>query len=362
VTIVYDFQAFQLQRRGGISRYVVEIARELASAHAVRVVAPLHVNRCLRDEPAVPRSGLYLGSLAHGLSPFADALNRWASRAALARIKPDVLHETYYARRPLSPRRRPVVITVYDMIHELYPDLYPDDDTAARKAAAVERADHILCISRTTQEDLIRILGVDRGKTTVTYLGCAWDGAPDHVGPSPCRRPYLLFVGDRGAHKNFRTLLAAFAASGRLRKDFTLVCFGAAFTVSERAAMTALGLTADDVEHARGPDRRLREYYRHATMLIVPSRYEGFGLTPIEAMTLGCPVVASRGGSLPEILGRAAEYFDADSAGDLGDAIERVADSVEKQAELRALGRERAARYTWASCAAKTLEAYRRLG
>ena len=110
------------------------------------------------------------------------------------------------------------VLTVFDMIHELFPaDFPPNDRTAIDKAAAVLRADHIICISEHTRRDLIRILGVPHKKTSVIHLGSSLRPTGAQV-DLPVRRPFLLFVGARSSYKNFASLLRAYAASGWLMK------------------------------------------------------------------------------------------------------------------------------------------------
>ena len=116
------------------------------------------------------------------------------------------------------------------MIPEIFPSPGSERHTRLKKAA-VMRADQVVCISKTTQEDLIRIFGIDRAKTSVAYLGgvrrhswstCAGDGLKSSRG-----RPYILYVGVRGEHKNFLGFLRAFGGSSRLKRDFDIVCFGA---------------------------------------------------------------------------------------------------------------------------------------
>ena len=94
---------------------------------------------------------------------------------------------------------------------------------------------------------------------------------------------------------------------------------------------------------------------------MLSSRWEGFGLTGLEAMATGTPVAATRAGSLPEVLGDAAEYFPPEDRDALREALHRVLGDSERRIELQARGRERAARFTWRRCAEETLAAYRAL-
>ncbi|GAB3316788.1 hypothetical protein GCM10027428_19360 [Haliea atlantica] len=125
--------------------------------------------------------------------------------------------------------------------------------------------------------------------------------------------------------------------------------------------MGKLGLKRGQVQHHIGNDSSLRNFYRHASAFVYPSLYEGFGIPPLEAMANDCPVVSSRAGSMPEILGEAAEFFDPSDYNQLASAIETVVFSSNRRAELIRLGQERLKNYSWKRCAEETLEVYRRL-
>ncbi|NBS14524.1 MAG: glycosyltransferase, partial [Verrucomicrobia bacterium] len=99
---------------------------------------------------------------------------------------------------------------------------------------------------------------------------------------------------------------------------------------------------------------------QEATLLVYPSLYEGFGLPPLEAMASGCPVVSSRAGSLPEICGEAAEYFDPASEDEMAAKIALILESSARQADLRARGMERAGTFSWEKMAEETADIYRR--
>ena len=115
------------------------------------------------------------------------------------------------------------------------------------------------------------------------------------------------------------------------------------------------------MRHAGGNDRAMTRLYRGASALVYPSRYEGFGLPPLEAMSYGCPVVASSSASMPEVIGDAGEYFDPERPDSIAPAIERVVFSQERTDELIELGKIRATLFTWKRCADETLGVYRQL-
>ena len=167
-------------------------------------------------------------------------LNAELTRWLLHRNPPDVVHETYYSIPKLSPARTRTVVTVYDMIHEKFASLFPDGHRASlAKAQAIERADHVICISETTRSDLLGMLTVDPKKVSVVHLASSLSGfVPPCLEPPKVPSPYLLYVGHRDGYKNFTNLMRAYAQSRRLRDTFKLVCFaGGAIRKEEKAEM-----------------------------------------------------------------------------------------------------------------------------
>jgi glycosyltransferase involved in cell wall biosynthesis len=208
--------------------------------------------------------------------------------------------------------------------------------------------------------------GIDPARITVTHLaahsldtvGTASDALPERVPFAP----YLLFVGRREGYKNFGGLLAAVGRTPRLRDESHIVAFGGSPLSSMQVAEAeAAGVSPERLLHVSGGDEILANLYKGATALVYPSMYEGFGLPPLEAMSYGCPVCVSNASSIPEVVGDAGEYFDPDDPDDIASAISRVVFDPERRQALSVAGRKRAAMFTWAACAERTAEVYRRL-
>ena len=362
--IAFDHQIFGWQEYGGISRYAFELASALhgKDPHEVAIFCPLSVNRYLEHAPA----GLLRGGRRVPVFPKSGriyrTLNGWLAGPAMRRFRPDIVHETYYAGRGVAVLGARRILTVYDMIHERFPENFsPADPTRREKSLAAARADHIICISEQTRQDLIEFLQVPHEKTSVVHLGFALNTGRQPVEDrAPHQRPYLLFVGTRGGYKNFHQLIKAFAASPMLRSSLQLVCFGGgAFRPSELEAIAKLGLDSTVVTQVSGNDQLLAQYYRHARIFVYPSRYEGFGIPPLEAMSFDCPVACSNVSSIPEVVGNAAELFDPDSVDSMKQALERVTSGESRRQALVAQGRERLLKFSWTSCAEATQEVYR---
>lgn len=364
--IVYGHQIFTRQAYGGVSRYIHEISRRIPALQgdATEVFAPLHVNAYLPGNPRLIQPSRRLRKFRGG----ALLLGAVDIAAGFARVRVrkdvDIFHASYYPQVDYRPRNSGLVVTVYDMIHEREPGSFSRHDPTARlKRRAVSAADHVICISKHTQHDLIEILGVPAEKTSVIHLGhsLTCDAASPHARPQ-AGEPFLLYVGNRGGYKNFALLLHAFAASQALRDGFAIVCFGGGpFTAAESAAATAAGLPAGRLRHAQGSDDLLSSLYASASAFVYPSLYEGFGIPPLEAMAHGCPVLCARASSLPEVAGPAAEYFDPLDPGDLARAIERVVGSPAHARALVDEGFRRVVAFSWDKCAAETLALYRRI-
>ena len=122
-----------------------------------------------------------------------------------------------------------------------------------------------------------------------------------------------------------------------------------------------MGLASDSVVQFGGPDALLASLYREAAALIYPSSYEGFGIPPLEAMSVGCPVICSNTSSIPEVVGSAGVYFDPANIDAQRVALESVLQSSEVRSSLITEGYDRHKHFSWSRCASETLAAYRKL-
>lgn len=359
--IAFDPQIFTLQAYGGISRYFINLSRSLSVlGQSPRTFAPLHMNKYLAALNDVSVAGRYIGTYPRRTGRFFRLLNQVLAVRPIQRWHPDIVHETYYSTfRPVF--KLPLVVTVYDMIHELYPQYFSRlDPTPRAKRIAVSRADHVICISENTRKDLLNLYDIDSDKVSVVHLGFA---SLSDTGQNVVvlDSPFILYVGQRSGYKNFENFVRAYASSDRLVRDFSLVAFGGGpFSRKERDLFDALKLNPGRCIHVSGGDGLLGHLYRKAACFVYPSLYEGFGLPPLEAMSVGCPVISSNTSSMPEVIGDAGALFDPLSIDSMRNTIESVVYSKVRTEELIQKGGERVKMFTWKDCAAKTLEAYRK--
>ncbi len=344
-----------------------------------------------REDP-----GLHLGVLSAFLNPFrVRTLLPYRRRGASLHhwwLPPQLLgslgrrrlpleffagtHDLVHAVEPVWPfrSRGRLVVTCHDLMYRHHPQ-YLDPRWVRRleegTREAQRRATLWICVSEHTREDLIRHYHVPRGRTRVVYHGVDASfreagldsGAVEAVrAKRHLDKPYLLFLGSVEPKKNLRVLLRAYAHALRLGIGSELVVAGRAGWRSEtvRRAVEEAPELRDRVRFTGFVDQEdLPGLVGGARALVLPSRYEGFGMPVLEAMAAGTPVLCSDRGALPEVAGGAALHFDADDEEALAGLLARIDGDDGLWEDLRRRGLERAAPFTWERCARETLEAWK---
>jgi glycosyltransferase involved in cell wall biosynthesis len=258
---------------------------------------------------------------------------------------------------PLRWRGR-LIVTLHDLLPVMRPDLgggwLRRQIVLAwlRRAVACKAA--FLSVSAFTRSEFLRLPFACDARVTVTPLGidAAWHRTPRQDAVPP----YFVYVGVPKAHKNLSTLLRAFAQlSATIPHELVLITEWSGLRSYDRDAILMAQRMAPRVRIRSALSlSELRSCVASASALVHPAVYEGFGLTPMEAMAAGTPVIAGRAGSIPEVCGDAALLVDPSSVDSLAAAMLRVAGDSNLRSELTARGRVRAELYTWAICAAKT--------
>ncbi|MDQ1351874.1 MAG: hypothetical protein QG657_2180 [Acidobacteriota bacterium] len=363
--ILFDHQVFVAQQYGGVSRLFYELIRRLADKKEIELCLfhGLHINRFpvwdIKEKTAY-YFGKRIVSLPH-ISVLLKPINQ-ALFNSLARKSVDIFHPTGYSSTVYSWRKSPVVLTVYDMIPELFPQDFPDiRPRLENKRKSIERADRIVAISQTTKEDLLRFYKVDEAKINVIYPGAPVETLEkNQCDPYKHAKPYILYVGTRKqGYKNFEHLLLAYAISKRIHDEFDLICFGGpSFSRAEHDAISLLE-RLDDVFHIAGNDQQLSRLYTGASALVYPSLYEGFGLPPLEAMAHGCPVIAGNVAATREVLGDAAAYFDPVEPEVMASTMESVLFDETFRRELIERGKNQVNKYSWSRMAEEIYEVYK---
>jgi glycosyltransferase involved in cell wall biosynthesis len=298
-----------------------------------------------------------------GWSPFRITL---AIPAAAWRNKSDVLHMTTYVAPPFPTR--PTVVTIHDLSYLVYPRAFSRRVRTTLKTLvpmSIRNAARVIAVSEHTKQDLIRFYGIAPEKVAVTPLapGPAFGEIPNAAEmelPAGITEPFVLAVGNLEPRKNLDRLLAAFAVLVRERGfDGQLVLVGkgpGGHEILTRARRE--GVESRVVLPGFVSEPTLVLLYNRAKVFVYPSLYEGFGLPPIEAMSCGCPVVASNTSVLPETLGDAAILVDPESVAGLVQAIDSVLRDEGLARTLKQKGIERAGRLDWHETAARTHAVY----
>ena len=362
IKVILDHQIFGWQKYGGISRYFYELATKFNSGSDISldILAPRYITRYFNEENLINTHGQFLEKTS--LHPrILRTMNYFLANIKVRDLEPQIIHETYFAAMGyLKPKKTKTILTVYDLIHEKFPENFSKyDPTIYEKKLAIQRADHILAISHNTKADLLEFYDIPEEKITVTHLGFDLL-ASHHITPViPEISPYILFVGNRGGHKNFSKLLIAYQNNKALSNNYKLVCFGGGqFTEDEHNLMKSLCISNNSLVQVSGDDGVLSQYYQKASVFVYPSEYEGFGIPPLEAMNYSCPVVCSNVSSIPEIVGQAGHYFNPLDTDDIGKKIEDVLFDKQLSDQLISNGQDRLTQFSWERCATETISVY----
>ncbi len=361
------------EARTGIGQYVLELARALPA------LAPDINFQLLTDRPVAPDQvpdgcrHVVVGP-ARPRGRWAKAYSPWWMNVLVPRHLTSsgaaLFHATNFAL-PSSLSVRSVV-TIHDIAFVKLPDAYSPVYRLYARAQlrnAVRRARAIIVDSTATRDDLLGMFGAVPGPVFVIHLGV---GAQYRIRREPdyldrvkrtLRLPnrFLLHIGVIQRRKNLVVLLKA--ASGVIRSglvDGVVIAGSDGLGAGDvRRAALELGIASQVFFPGYVAEDLVAGLYNLAAAVVVPSKYEGFGMPVLEAMACGVPVVASRASSLPEVAGDAALLFDPDSVQQLADCLRSLLSDAGLSTLMAMRGRERARQFEWSAAAAKHLEVYR---
>ena len=358
VRVAFDEQIFAVQRHGGISRVFAELAREFESDDSLGVelqpIAAPVVNEYLLRDPETARK-LVVRPGRHWSTTIARSLMRRRHHGPA-----DLVHNSFYLPRmyhdyPGAKR----IVTIYDMIPELFPKTRRRLDFMTMKHSYVRLADHVICISESTRKDLLTIFPDIESPVSVVPLGVGSEFVPDLVPLPELPTDYLIHVGARRQYKDSPTLLKAFPSIAAQNPDLHLVLVGGGPINRAEASLIERGRLQDRVTQVSLPENLMPRVYANAKALVFPSRYEGFGLPVLEAMASGTPTVLCDSSSLPEVGGSAAAYFAVGDVDDLASQVLEVLNDQSLREKMIHEGLLRAQTFSWNETARKTADVYR---
>jgi len=357
-----------LRERSGIGEYTHELVRALAASYV-----PARLDLSVFSSSWKDRLDLREPDFA----PVRQIDRRWPVRTL-----------NFAWHRLGSPAVETLTGQAFDVVHSMTPLLVPTQSAAQVVTIAdlsfltdptwtraevrrdypdlvrahAQQADGVIVMSEHVRGEVQRVLGIGGEKVTVVPAGAPrW--TPRGAAPA---NGYVLFVGTLEPRKNVGILLDAFekALAGAAEQagwaGRELVLAGKATDAArewiDRIARAPLAGRVRHLGYVDADDRQA--LYEGASVLVLPSLDEGFGLPVLEAMTIGVPVVASRRGSLPEVLGDAGQLVDADDAQGFADAIDRVLRDKDFAAACAARGIERSRQFSWSHAAERTFSLY----
>ena len=373
--VLYDHQAFRLGRFSGIPRYFTELVLQYRKSNSITPILPKfwtinqdyrNLNLCppnitwsIRDK-ITSVSQKYLRQNPSRLMDFAE-------RRTIELLKKgdfDVFHPTRFEPYFLKYiGKKPYVLTIHDLTYEKYPEYFPLD-TRIRKdtETVVENASRFIAITECTKNDFVNYYDVDPKLVDVVYHGSLFEKyqIPKlEKNPTDIQSPYLLFVGERGMHKNFYHFIEA--VSPLLSENLNVICAGGGiFRKDEVNFLQSLGISKY-VHQETISDSKLINLYQNALAFIYPSINEGFGLPILEAFSCGCPVLCSNTSCFPEVAGDAAIYFNPKDAESIRSAVDNIVNMNELRLKLWTLGYEHLENYSWKRCADMTYMCYQKM-
>jgi glycosyltransferase involved in cell wall biosynthesis len=343
--------------QSGVGSYIAGLLPALVRASCELVV---YVDR-RNPVPGLDRLSVQTVPVSSGkYSPLATLeFRRFEKRDRL-----DLFHCPFYATPLLNC---PVVVTIHDLIPFLFP-IYPwpkQKMVQAGYRVMARRAAHLITDSHCTATDLQKILGVSSERISTVHLaadreifhpcGAAGDDIPQKFG---IRKPFIIVASARNWRtKNLENALRALEIAHREPDvSFQSVMYGPTNGSELFARNPALKLDLRNLGYLDAKD--LATLFGHAHAFVMPSLYEGFGLPMVEAMSCGCPVIASDRGSLPEIAGGGAQCFDAFDVHAMAKALVKLLRNPDELQQKRSNALRRAADFSWDKAAQETISVY----
>lgn len=362
MNIYYDYQILYNQKYGGISRYYFDLIRTINQNCLANTAihCKFNTNHYFAGYKEIGQAEAFLdiksSAIRRPLRLYGHLVNQEITRQCAQ--KADIVHLTYYNPYALKLKGVKKVVTVYDMIEEVKRQDSHLDTVIEYKKKCIQEADHIIAISKSTKNDILRLYpSVDEKNISVIYIGTSIKKSRRIVTDLPDK--YILFVGKRDGYKNFNGFFRAIKPLLLQFRDLKLLCVGGGCFTTEEDRI--FGETKRQVFQMDVDDETLAAAYTKALCFVFPSLYEGFGIPTLEAFTCGCPAVISNTSSMPEVGGDAVLYFDPENEVEMRMQIEKVIHDNTLRLELKDKGKERGKRFSWEAIARQTVECYKKV-
>jgi len=362
--ILFDHQIFVRQIHGGISKYFIELMKNFENDNEIEYKLSLKYsnNYYLKELNNLTHKTFLENYSFRGKYTLLNILNKKVSKEYISKGDYDIFHPTYYDSYFLDYLdKKPFVLTIHDMIHEIYSDMFPlKDKTSKGKKLLAQKATKIIAVSENTKKDIIRFFGIDTNKIEVIYHGTPFvinNSSSDKINIDLPKK-YILFVGSRGGYKNFYLFIETITPLLIKDSKLKVVCVGGGnFKEIEKEKFKRLNII-DKIYQYSVNDNILAYIYQKAVAFVFPSLYEGFGIPILESFACGCPVICSRTSSLPEVAGDATIYFDPTDKLSMSNNIRKVIYDDDLRKQLINKGNEQVKKFTWEKTAKQTKKIY----
>ncbi|NJC98960.1 MAG: hypothetical protein C3F07_15070 [Anaerolineales bacterium] len=367
---------------GGFKTYTENLVATLARIDSENEYV-LYLDRQPGPHDVIPVQSNFVNRVVSGSMPVVGL--PWREQVALGRqVKADRL-DLFHSPCLTAPLNIscPLVVTVHDMIWA-FPENFTSRGSWSLKRRfidwynylvpryAIPRASAVITVSHVSREGIQKTLKMNTEKIIVTHeaAGTAYRVVDDPARLEAVRNKYnllsnyLLALGAADPRKNIKSLIQAYGMlSDELRAQYQLaIVWTHSFLADEISKLVEeLGLSKNVRFIRQVPNEDLVSIYNLASLFVFPSRYEGFGLPLLEAMSCGVPVVAADNSSIPEIVGEAAVLFDAQDVNGISAAMRKVLTDESMQVRLKRAGLERAAQFSWDKCGAETVAVYKKV-
>lgn len=371
LNVLFDTIIYSLQSKGGISRMFSELIPRMKKLDSSLDISYLVTSILIQPLPDLGTSQIYdISYLEEFLRPRRfwensyPKIKNFFTKNLTHPSRESIFHSTYFT--DIDGWKGKKVVSVYDMAYEKFPNLFTSNyDKKFRylKKKAILNADFILCISESTKVDLIEEYRIGNENVDVAYLGNSpafihiesKDIPSDHI----VKAPFILYVGKRTHNKNFRELFEAFSRWNR-NNEVKLFVVGDAWNFEETSSIYRYHLEEKILLFEKVDDNQLCYLYNQAIAFIYPSLYEGFGLPLLEAMSCGCPIIASNIPSTKEIALDIPFYFQIGEIDSLINSLNLVSNGDEFSTR-KFNGFDRVREFSWDDSAKKIITTYKSL-
>lgn len=353
--ILFDYQAFYGQNIGGISRVTNSLIISLKKnkLHKISLICFLSFNLYIHKNKFFHNFILNEKIIGNSkVFKFIRNFVRHLTNFKLLFFAPDIFVPTYYDCYFLkSLGTTPMILTVHDMIHEIFDDQFVDSKKVIlNKRKLLNFSAAIITPSQNTKNDIVNIYpDISSDKIHVVYWG---NDMSKYKVPLSCNQKLkqILFVGKRDRYKNFEWLIKS-VSNWLISNDHIIICVGGgSFSEYEKNLFDSFNISSRVFQKSLS-DKSLAILYSQSFVIIIPSLYEGFCLPLIEAMSCSCPVVYSNSSCLPEIAGNAGVNFLENDTLSLINNLNILLNDTSFYKTQIDLGISRASEFSWNKCA-----------